>query len=129
MMVMLCTACHAPGKVAQAAVPQFGLHPREKMAEGMPVMDMRGLEGKFPLFTETGEENEEGHIVCSTCHNPHQWDPRVDAPGEGKKSKGTVATSFLRPNLAADFCSGCHGQDTLIKFTYFHGPLGRKAGE
>jgi hypothetical protein len=99
------------------------------MAEGMPVMDMQEVNDTFPLFTEAGEKSEAGHIVCSTCHNPHQWDSRVQAHGPGKNSKGTVGTSFLRPNLASELCSGCHGQDTLIKFTYFHSPLGRKTGE
>ena len=126
MMVMVCTGCHAPEKVARSAVPRFGLHPREKTAKGMPAVAMKEAAGdKFPLFMETGEKKGEGHIVCATCHNPHQWDPRVDARGEGKNSKGTVATSFLRPSLAAEFCSGCHGRDTLIKFTYFHSPLAR----
>jgi len=129
IMVMMCTGCHAPGKAARTAVPPFGLHPRENMAEGMPVMDMQEVNDTFPLFTEAGEKSEAGHIVCSTCHNPHQWDSRVQAHGPGKNSKGTVGTSFLRPNLASELCSGCHGQDTLIKFTYFHSPLGRKTGE
>jgi hypothetical protein len=34
----------------------------------------------------------------------------------------------LRPNLAAEFCSRCHGEETLVKFTYFHSPLSRKTG-
>jgi predicted CXXCH cytochrome family protein len=129
MMVMFCTGCHAPGKVAQSAIPRFGLHPREKTAAGMPAVAMKEAAGdKFPLFMETGENKGGGHIVCATCHNPHQWDPRVDAQGSGKNSEGNVATSFLRPNLAAEFCSRCHGEETLVKFTYFHSPLSRKTG-
>ena len=128
MMVMVCTGCHAPGRVAQSAVPRLGLHPRDKTTKGMPATDLEEAGDRFPFFTEAGEKKEEGHIVCSTCHNPHQWDPRVEAQGEGKNSTGNVATSFLRPNLAVELCSRCHGQDTLIKFTYFHSPLSRKTG-
>ena len=128
IMVMLCTGCHAPGKIAQTAVPSFGLHPRDTSAAGIPATAMKHTGDTFPLFMETGEKKDTGHIVCVTCHNPHQWDPRVDAPGSGKNVKGTVATSFLRPNLAVEFCSNCHGQDTLIRFTYFHSPPGRKTG-
>jgi predicted CXXCH cytochrome family protein len=129
VMVMICTGCHAPGKVAQSAVPRFGLHPRDKMVEGMPVMEMKGVGDTFPLFTDEGEKKDDGHIVCSTCHNPHQWDPRLASPGEGKNIKGNVTNSFLRSNLAAEFCSRCHGLDTLTRFTYFHSPQGRKTGD
>ena len=125
---MMCTGCHSPGKTAQTAVPRFGLHPRDTSTAGISATAMQQAGDIFPLFMEAGEIKDEGHIVCATCHNPHQWDPRVDEPGSGRNVKGTVATSFLRPNLAVGFCSKCHGQDTLIRFTYFHSPMGRKTG-
>lgn len=128
MMVMICTGCHAPGKIAQSAVPRFGLHPREKKTTTGLETDVKAAGDRYPLFTEAGQKKEEGHIVCATCHNPHQWDPRVASPGEGRNRKGNVSNSFLRPDLAAAFCGGCHGQESLIKFTYFHSPLGRKKG-
>jgi len=128
VMVMMCTGCHAPGRIAQAAVPRFGLHPRDKKAPGMPVVEMTEVTGRFPLFTDEGEKKAEGHIVCATCHNPHQWDPRQASPGEGRNSTGNVTNSFLRPNLAAEFCSGCHGLEAITRFTFFHSPQGRKTG-
>jgi predicted CXXCH cytochrome family protein len=125
IMVMMCTGCHAPGKVAQSVVPRFGLHPRDKMAEGMPGINFALVKNIFPIYTDGGEIAETGHIVCSTCHNPHQWDPRVAAQGPGRAVQGNVSNSFLRLDLHSQFCTGCHGEDILVKFTYYHGPAGR----
>jgi predicted CXXCH cytochrome family protein len=129
LMTMLCTGCHSPGRIAETEVPHFGLHPREKMVEGMPGIDFDLVKDEFPIFTDAGEIAESGNIVCSTCHDPHQWDPYVEEKGPGGSVDGDVTNSFLRPDLKSKFCTGCHGKDILIKFTYFHSDMGRQKKE
>ena len=123
--VMFCTGCHSSGSIAEKAVPPFILHPREKFAEGIPRLNAQLTADLFPLFTDAGDHAENGYIVCSTCHNPHQWNPRSASKGPGREVKGNASTSFLRPNLHTRFCSVCHGKDALIKFNYFHTQLSR----
>ncbi len=125
IMARLCTGCHSPGKIAEKHVPKFGLHPREKMVEGKPLLALEIHKDEFPTFTDTGEIADNGNIVCSTCHNPHQWDPDVEAKGPGEIIEGDSGNSFLRADLHSVFCTGCHGIEGLIKFTYFHRSIGR----
>ena len=89
-------------------------------------IDLDLIADPFPLFSDYGEISGDGYIVCSTCHNPHQWDARVQAEGSGELTQGNVANSFLRANLNTQFCTICHGGDSLIVFTYYHSPLSRK---
>jgi hypothetical protein len=126
-MVQFCTGCHSPGGVAKS-IPRFGLHPRKEMVDGSTQIDLQLVTNQFPLFTDDGGISGSGYIVCSTCHNPHHWDSRVQAEGSGQRGqmlKGNVADSFLRENLHTQFCTICHGEDTLIKFTYYHSPISR----
>ncbi len=125
IMIRLCTGCHSPGKIAETHVPEFGLHPREKLMQGMPMISYDHLKDEFPIFTDTGETAETGNIVCSSCHNPHQWDPHVEAKGPGRKVEGDVTNSFLRSDLHLKYCTGCHGEEGLVKFKYFHDHIGR----
>jgi predicted CXXCH cytochrome family protein len=125
LMVMLCTGCHSSENSAKGKIPLFGLHPREIIAEGMLEININETSEHFPLFTDQGEVSETGNIVCSSCHNPHQWDPNLQTKGSGSKVEGNLQNSFLRPNLRTKYCSGCHGKDTIIKFKYFHKELGR----
>jgi predicted CXXCH cytochrome family protein len=127
IMVQFCTGCHSPGGVAKS-IPRFGLHPRKEMVGGSTQIDLQLVTNQFPLFTDDGGISGSGYIVCSTCHNPHHWDSRVQAEGSGQRGqmlKGNVADSFLRENLHTQFCTICHGEDTLIKFTYYHSPISR----
>jgi hypothetical protein len=135
MMTMLCTGCHSPGNIAETQIPQFGLHPKgflipeEETVEGRPRITFEMVKDEFPIFTNTGEIAESGNIICSTCHNPHQWDPHVEEKGPGKEVEGNVTNSFLRPNLHSKFCTECHGKDGLIKLKYFHSHIGRQKKE
>jgi hypothetical protein len=125
-MVQLCTGCHSPGGVAESSIPRFGLHPRKEMVGGSTEISLQLVFDQFPLFTDDGKISGNGYIVCSTCHNPHQWDARVQGGGSNPLVKGNVANSFLRENLSTQFCTICHGPDSIIVFTYYHGSLSRK---
>ncbi|MEI6127064.1 MAG: hypothetical protein WCQ99_10990, partial [Pseudomonadota bacterium] len=94
--------------------------------QGMPLFDPRVISGKFPLFNDQADITDTGYIVCSTCHNPHQWDPAAASRGPGKEVKGNIKNCFLRPNLDTKFCMICHGKESLLKFNYFHTQISRK---
>jgi hypothetical protein len=124
MMTALCTGCHSPGECAEKQVPEFGLHPKGFLippegVPGQPVISFEMLKDEFPIFTPAGDIAESGNIVCSTCHNPHQWDPRANKKGPGKNTEGSACDSFLRPRLDAQFCTLCHGDKGILMFKYF----------
>ena len=130
-MIQLCTACHAPGKMAEKQVPRFGLHPKtsmntsaqEQAAEFAISFDLNS--DTYPLFTDDGERKASGTIVCSTCHDPHRWDSYRKPEAAGAAAEGNATNSFLRPDISAQFCAKCHGEEALFKFLYFHGQTGR----
>jgi hypothetical protein len=121
-MVMLCTGCHSEGNVAKNQIPQFGLHPRGLT---FPVEKSGPLNQPFPIYNDLGELSPDGNIVCSTCHNPHQWNSQHNIKGPGIHVEGNATNSFLREEVRETFCTVCHGEDSLFKFKYFHSPIGR----
>jgi hypothetical protein len=118
-----CRSCHAEGRVAANKAPTAAKHPHHVVAWtaalqrellGRPVPEM-------PVYDKNGKQAASGVIVCSTCHNPHQWDPEQAEEGPGENIEGDVRTSFLRASKTARFlCSACHGRDSLFRFKYFH---------
>jgi predicted CXXCH cytochrome family protein len=134
MMTMLCTGCHSPGAVAEKHIPQFGLHPREKVnvVEAGGSISFEMSKNEFPIYTDEGDLAANGNIVCATCHNPHQWDPSRDIKGPGKPAvdeEGDATNSFLRPHLHDKYCTECHGEESIVKFKYFHDHTGRQKKE
>jgi len=135
-MTALCTGCHAPGNCAETQVTRYGLHPKglatpyDRTSTQEVTETVSQLIEQFPLYTDGGEVDNNGNIVCSTCHNPHQWDSRSTDEGPGDNIEGNVTNSFLRPEIHGQLCSVCHGEEGLLKFKYFHSSLGRTtAGE
>ena len=87
---------------------------------------------EFPIYTDEGDLAANGNIVCATCHNPHQWDPSRDIKGPGKPAvdeEGDATNSFLRPHLHDKYCTECHGEESIVKFKYFHDHTGRQKKE
>jgi predicted CXXCH cytochrome family protein len=130
--VMVCTGCHSEGNVAGKQLPAFGLHP---LGLDFPVEKRTFANkellvgGAFPTYSNRGELTAEGNIVCSTCHNPHQWDPHNLTNGRGLQAEGSATTSFLRPEVHERFCVLCHGENSLLKFKFFHSDLGREKAQ
>ena len=135
VMVRFCTGCHTTGGCAESQIPDFGLHPKgfvvpeEALGTAKTGVMFDMMKEAFPVFTDTGEHSTSGNIVCSTCHNAHQWDPRDPQNRPGENIEGSVLNSFLRPGLHSQFCTVCHGEEGLFRFKYFHSSLSRTKGE
>jgi predicted CXXCH cytochrome family protein len=115
-MVLFCTGCHSAGNSSGRPLPPFGFHPPAVFPQGSTSPVCKDL----PLFTPDGEVSAQGNIVCSTCHNPHQWKGTADGNASGPAGEGTVSDSFLRPGIPEALCAPCHGEDGLVRFLYFH---------
>lgn len=123
--VAQCITCHSPGGGA-TAVETFE-HPRLEMVNTEPPHS----DGFMPLVNERGEIDVSGQIACVTCHLPHGR-----APGRGFRPAGAEDVSretlrsmmpMVRPYVAPNVCSSCHGFDGLRRFLYFHDPQLRVA--
>ena len=105
-----------PGAITQQVVLQ-------KSSTDMIYYDL--VNTTFPIYTDGGEFKEGGYIVCSTCHNPHVWKKSAEK-GPGREVEGGAGDSFLRPDVVVKFCVRCHGEESLIKFQYFHKKTSRE---
>lgn len=149
--IQLCTSCHQKGQWAEKKTPASGLHYYSplyflKEVEQIlvnPEFDyydyelknksikmgvreiLNGAKPKYPVHMPDGTISDRGNITCSTCHEPHQWDPNQKKEGPGKRVEGNVTTSFLRKDIAKNFCSDCHKNEALYKYTYYHLPRNR----
>ena len=99
------------------------LNRNEKIKQVKQYFDL--VEFEYPFYTISGDVSTDGDIVCSTCHNPHQWNPHRKIKGGGADIEGNATNSFLRLNLPSELCSYCHAKDGLIKFKYFHSQFSR----
>ncbi len=101
-------------------IPQVAVHPEGQLINNRGRNDKNSL-NYFPLFNKlTGELEEVGNISCPSCHNVHQWDPRLYSRGKGVNVEGAANTSFLRLQTYSLLCIDCHGLDALFRFKYFH---------
>ncbi|MEW6380658.1 MAG: cytochrome c3 family protein [bacterium] len=103
----MCASCHNEKACGQKKLVGTYSHP--------VMRDIAKVKGKadFPTYDEQGKpcaQGVQGKILCTTCHNPHQWDPRKKECGPGEMVEGGQETSFLR--MANDnnssFCLACH---------------------
>ncbi len=55
-------------------------------------------------------------MVCTTCHDPHRWDPRRPKTGPGKKVEGSGRNSFLRMvnDDNSSLCINCHRPNRTV---------------
>lgn len=108
-MLKLCLECHSSGSCAKEKLIGEHSHPLNVSADA-------ATEISLPLYLATGKTDAEGTMVCSTCHNSHQWNP---ADAEKKDEEGTPADSFLRLSSAdnAPLCAACHPEKSSIEGT------------
>jgi len=84
---------------------------------------------KSDANTESSREkiHEFGMIACTTCHNPHAWQPEGKEKNQDNKNvniEGNSKNSFLRQaDVAGTFCVSCHGIEARLKYKYYHDKL------
>ncbi len=110
----LCLSCHAKGGMAEKKTTGSITHPLGKQPNMQPQ-----FRGKLPLFDKEGKRDDEaGTVSCPTCHNVHQWDPRVteEQTSRGKGREGDRNNSFLRVPYDEDatLCAACHKDNALV---------------
>lgn len=134
VLAKLCKSCHSGGKAATAKqvgkyshpvgrpISNIGIKPIDKdtwvekgkvrFGNATSWLSIKAL----PLFDEGGHRSVNGSITCATCHNPHQWDPKVVKEGSGKNTEGDGTNSFLRMGNNPDsaLCKNCHYQRSVI---------------
>ncbi|MCF6280981.1 MAG: cytochrome c3 family protein [Candidatus Polarisedimenticolaceae bacterium] len=121
----LCNGCHARRKSASKKRLHGPKHPmNKKVSEAKATLKLETarfygkgkIDTELPLFTNEGERSPEGDITCSTCHNPHRWDPEKGAPRASKNLEGDGSNSFLRrSNLpTSGLCVTCHTQKANV---------------
>jgi predicted CXXCH cytochrome family protein len=120
----VCLGCHEQGNAANGTVVEVFEHPEDLLltTAKLPWHNT----GELPLYDDAGEptqDNELGTITCLTCHNPHIWSPKKG--GTGGSGEGDTRSSFLRDGWQG-FCSGCHGEEALEVYRYFHDPVKRE---
>ncbi|MFH1289066.1 MAG: cytochrome c3 family protein [bacterium] len=107
----LCGSCH--NKDGCGNTKQLGAtHP---VGIDFSLLGLRG-ESPFPIFTLQGTNDmEKGKVLCSTCHNLHQWDPDKKENGPGMKVEGDIKNSFLRENNTnSEMCTACHSNKKYV---------------
>lgn len=121
-----CIECHREN--GPAAAPGRFDHPDLAMTSAAA----SGAPGFMPLTNDVGRPGVTGRITCTTCHVAHgRFHPdEVSAvPGEGQPAllanddSRTLLRSMqpmLRPFVAPNLCTQCHGEEALQRFLFFH---------
>ena len=96
----LCLSCHIKNEPAAEKTVGKNSHRLGIAVSGSP---------RLPLIKKDATTSV---MECSTCHNPHSWEPKAKHKGNGKNIEGDGTSSFLRKtNMAqAKLCSECHKQ-------------------
>jgi predicted CXXCH cytochrome family protein len=118
--VRRCTGCHAEGGAGRAITPID--HPEVSYHEPSD----SAIRGFLPLVYEKEETENAGRIGCITCHLPHG---SVGAsPGDTERQIRS-RKPMIRPYVAPNLCTSCHGFEGLLRFLYFHHPAKRRAAD
>ena len=100
-----CIDCHDEGEVAgKKTIGQYS-HPVQVN------LDKTGGKTDLPLYLKNGTRNDKkGLVDCTTCHDPHQWDPSnaIAASGKNPEIDGDSSNSFLRIANNSALCMNCH---------------------
>ena len=110
---ILCTACHNKDGMVKENIAGAHSHP-------VAVAMGPNMKTSLPLhFHYKDKSKKNGKVDCSTCHNPHQWDPKNAASkaGASMKAEGDAKTSFLRiPAHDSGLCLDCHkDKESIVK--------------
>ncbi|MBI5893745.1 MAG: cytochrome c3 family protein [Deltaproteobacteria bacterium] len=106
-MQKMCASCHSENGIAKKKLVGKETHP-----VGVDVKTL-GIKTALPLYDGRGKKSgnqDEGMVVCSTCHNVHQWDPNAPQKISQRDEEGNASNSFLRISSGAknEICAACH---------------------
>jgi predicted CXXCH cytochrome family protein len=118
-----CTSCHAGGGPAKA--PVYRAHPLVPMLS--PVEEDEP--GYLPLIGSNGAPGPTGAIACLTCHLPHGRASSLNGPAASDPAMIRGQRLLVRPYVAPNLCSACHGFDGLQRFLRFHDPIRNETGD
>lgn len=118
----MCNSCHSRIGSGKNKIPEIDSHPQGMLITNVG-RDIKDSLNYFPLFNRiSGAYMSVGDISCSSCHNVHQWDPKIRSKGQGINIEGSATNSFLRPHTYNLICIDCHGLDALFRFKFYHDP-------
>lgn len=113
-----CIECHREN--GPAAAPGRFDHPALTITSAVP----SGAPGFMPLSDDAGMPGTAGNISCTTCHVAHGrfHADEVSAllPSEGSTTLLRSMQPMLRPFIAPNLCTQCHGESALERFLFFH---------
>lgn len=79
---------------------------------------------ELPLYDKKGlAANNDGHVGCGTCHDPHNWKAKTSLEKEVnqdvRKIEGNANSSFLRipDNGQSSLCVNCHRDKKTVFLT------------
>jgi cytochrome c553 len=114
-----CLGCHGPD--GPATKVHAIVHPTVPMRNTAEAPSPRFL----PLIDGQGHLGHQGRMTCQTCHLPHGRAPSRDLStieSAATESERQAMATMLRPYVAPNLCSGCHGFEGLRRFLYYHYP-------
>ncbi|MFQ5646183.1 MAG: cytochrome c3 family protein, partial [bacterium] len=112
----ICSGCHQKSYIAQNKLTGKFTHPINKAIGSIN----RFLRIPLPLFDRNYRKDPEGVIMCSTCHDIHQWNPEDKDDKNQRFADGNGRNSFLRMSAVSDnrdLCSTCHLSQQWVKGT------------
>lgn len=102
----LCLSCHSRSGVAKKTTIGEHTHPVGRVPEHMKE------DSPLKLVSSGGKAT----MACSTCHDPHVYDPDLQGVAPSLEEEGDSTNSFLR--LAGkDLCRHCHEDRFWIEGT------------
>jgi len=109
----LCMSCHNENGISKKKIIKDASHP----VNLSPVE--KGLDTTLPLFQKTGKISKSGVMTCSTCHDPHRWNPLKTFVGDHFDREGDSQDSFLRleNSPSPKLCENCHSDKAYVEKT------------
>lgn len=112
-----CLVCHHEG--GAAPVREIDTHPPVALTN----ISQPDEPGYMPLFNTEGKPDPRGQITCRTCHLSHGQTALLEAAERNADLSPDdirAARMQLRPFVAPNLCTQCHGPDARLKFLFFH---------